>query len=115
MAGYALLLRFLVGVFQRKFGATVVELALFQLDDSRLSPLVLGVAKAARGIRNTTVVVVAIAYIASDVLVTIQAKPGLRRLVEPLVALGAFRFPLGMPGDYFSGGKYVIQGLSHQE
>jgi hypothetical protein len=115
MAGHALFLGFLVGVFQWEFGATVIELAFVQFHDARVSPLVLRMTNTALGIGNTAMVVVAITYVGGRFLVTIKAKLGLRRLVEPLVALGAFGFPLGMPGDYFSGGEHVVNGLSRHE
>jgi hypothetical protein len=99
MAGYALLLRFLVRLFQRKLGATVIELALVKLDDLCFAPFVLSVADTTLGVGNTAMVVLKVTYVASDFLVAIQAKLGLRGLVETLVALGTFRSPLGMTGN----------------
>jgi hypothetical protein len=92
-----------VSALQRIIGLAMIELVVIEFGDLRISPLVFGMAFPAFLARIQPPVIAALpADVLADILVAIHAQPGLRALVELLVALFASLFFLDMALDDFA-------------
>src|SRR5574342_1142225 len=96
VAGAALDLGGRVGSPEDEIGLPMVEAARLERGDVGPAPLVIGVAAAALLLREPAVVAASLRDLARDLLVAVEAQAGLRRPIEPDVAVLAFALELGM-------------------
>ena len=105
VAGFALgFLGIGVGPCEGKVRVSVIEGGFVDRRDVLFSPLVVGMAFATFPLFFQPAMKVLLAFdILADVFMAVLAQLSLRRLIEPLVAFGAFFLPLGMALNHLAG------------